>query len=204
MLELLPGVPDSDIKKRYRERSLLIHPDKCKHPQAPTAFDRLKNAQETLLDEKQRALLDEAISDARMLLIRQHKWSMDVADDELRTEEGQQEWRDKTREVLVEEELRRRRQRDAQFREEGRQKRKEEEEADERKRKREWDQAWEATRDDRVDSWREFQANRGLGEKKKKAENGVSGEGQVNGDANGVLDGRVEKKKKVKKLKVLG
>jgi DnaJ family protein C protein 8 len=202
-MDLLPGIPDNDIRKRYRERSLLIHPDKCKHPQASVAFDRLKQAQERLLDEKQRALIDEAISDARMLLIRQHKWSMDDADDELRTEEGQQEWRDKTREVLVEEELRRRRQRDAQFREEGRQKKKDEDEAEERKKKREWEKAWEETRDDRVESWRDFQAGRMGEKKKKKAESGVNGEG-VNGEANGVLDGRVEKKKKVKKLKVLG
>lgn len=203
-MDLLPGIPDTDIRKRYRERSLLIHPDKCKHPQASVAFDRLKQAQERLLDEKQRAQIDEAISDARMLLIRQHKWSMDAADDELRTEEGQQEWRDKTREVLVDEELRRRRQRDAQFREEGRQKKKEEDEAEERKRKREWEKAWEETRDDRVENWRDFQAGRMGERKKKKAENYANGEGTVNGDVNGVLGGRVEKKKKVKKLKVLG
>src|SRR5215472_349428 len=59
VMDLQPGVPESDIKKRYRERSLFIHPDKCKHPQAPDAFDRLKKAQTELMDEKARARLDE-------------------------------------------------------------------------------------------------------------------------------------------------
>jgi DnaJ family protein C protein 8 len=204
-MDLLPGIPDSDIKKRYRERSLLIHPDKCHHPQAPVAFDRLKTAQEGLLDEKKRALLDEAIADARMLLIRKHKWTVDSP--ELQEEEFIPEWRDKTREVLVEEELRRRRRRQAEMREEGRQKAKEEAEMEERRKKREWEAEWERTRDDRIDSWRDFVEGRAKGEKRKHhdAENGASN--GVNGEAklNGVVDGRVEKKKKKeKKLKVLG
>lgn len=28
-----------DVKKQYRKLSLMVHPDKCKHPQASTAFD---------------------------------------------------------------------------------------------------------------------------------------------------------------------
>jgi len=31
-----------EIKKRYRQRSLLIHPDKIKHPRGVEAFDLLK------------------------------------------------------------------------------------------------------------------------------------------------------------------
>ncbi|KAJ3508793.1 hypothetical protein NM208_g15769 [Fusarium decemcellulare] len=52
VLDLQPGVPDSDIKITYRKKSLLIHPDKTKNPQAPDAFDRLKKAQTELMDEK--------------------------------------------------------------------------------------------------------------------------------------------------------
>ena len=28
-----------EVKKQYRKLSLMVHPDKCKHPQAATAFD---------------------------------------------------------------------------------------------------------------------------------------------------------------------
>ena len=194
VMDLQPGVPESDIKKRYRERSLFIHPDKCKHPQAPDAFDRLKKAQTELMDEKARARLDEAIADARMLLIRERKWTVD--NEELGTEEFRRDWREKTREVLVDNELRRRRQVKAQMREEGRQQMKEEEEAQERKRKREYEQQWEQTREQRIGSWRDFQAKR-VAANDAKAEEKTS-----SGTANGV--DVVEKPKKKKKMKVLG
>lgn len=49
------GVPfDADlevINKTYRKTSLLVHPDKCKHPKAKDAFDALKQAQQTLLND---------------------------------------------------------------------------------------------------------------------------------------------------------
>jgi DnaJ family protein C protein 8 len=155
VLDLQPGVPDSDIKIQYRKKSLLIHPDKTKNPSAPDAFDRLKKAQTALLDEPQRKHLDECIADARTLLIRQHKYTLDSP--ELKTEEFRKEWRTKTVEVLVEAEARRRRQLKAQMQEEGREKRKEDVELEQRKRKRDQDKKWEDTREERIGSWRDFQ-----------------------------------------------
>lgn len=163
MLDLQPGVPDSDIKIIYRKKSLLIHPDKTKNPQAPEAFDRLKKAQSTLLDEKLRKHLDECIADARELLIRQHKYTVDS--EELKTEEFKQEWRRKTVEVLVDAEARRRRQMKAQMQEEGRAQAKEDAEMAERKRKRDHEKQWEDSRDQRIGSWREFQKGGKKGEK---------------------------------------
>ncbi|KAI5463740.1 hypothetical protein BGZ63DRAFT_382171 [Mariannaea sp. PMI_226] len=155
VLDLQPGVPESDIKIAYRKKSLLIHPDKTKNPQAPDAFDRLKKAQTELMDEKHRARLDEAIADARMLLIRENKWTVDS--EELKTEEFRKMWRNKTREVLIDNEHRRRRQMKAQMQEEGREQRRADAEVEERKRKRQHEQDWEATRDTRINSWRQFQ-----------------------------------------------
>lgn len=170
VLDLQPGVPESDIKICYRKKSLLIHPDKTKNPQAPDAFDRLKKAQTELMDEKHRERLDEAIADARMLLIRENKWTVDS--EELKTADFAKKWRERTRLVLVDNEHRRRRQMKAQMQEEGREQRKQDEELDQRKRKREHEQDWEATRDKRIDSWRQFQKGRssgsGDGKKKKK------------------------------------
>ncbi|KAF5000960.1 hypothetical protein FGRMN_1330 [Fusarium graminum] len=164
VLDLQPGVPDSDIKVTYRKKSLLIHPDKTKNPLAPDAFDRLKKAQTELMDEKHRERLDEAIADARMLLIRENKWTVDS--EELKTEEFQKMWRAKARDVLIDNEHRRRRQMKAQLQEEGREQRRTDAEVEDRKRKRQHEQDWEATRDERITSWRSFQ--KGGSEKKKK------------------------------------
>ncbi|KAI1806214.1 DnaJ-domain-containing protein [Daldinia bambusicola] len=166
VLDLNPGVPESDIKLAYRKKSLLIHPDKTKNPQAPEAFDRLKKAQTELMDEKHRERLDEAIADARMLLIRENKWTVDSP--ELKTEEFAKKWREKTREVLIDNELRRKRQLKAQMQEEGREQRKADQELEERKRKRQHEQDWESTRDQRIDSWRQFQKSKSGDDKKKK------------------------------------
>ncbi|KAI1749904.1 DnaJ domain-containing protein [Xylaria castorea] len=170
VLDLQPGVPESDIKVTYRKKSLLIHPDKTKNPQAPDAFDRLKKAQTELMDEKHRERLDEAIADARMLLIRENKWTVDSP--ELKTDSFAKEWRDKTREVLIDNEMRRKRQVKAQMQEEGREQRRADDELEVRKRKRQHEQDWEATRDQRIDSWRQFQKGKSSGgddgKKKKK------------------------------------
>ncbi|KAL2267667.1 hypothetical protein VTJ83DRAFT_4944 [Remersonia thermophila] len=158
VLGLKPGVPESDIKMAYRKKSLLIHPDKTKNPLAPEAFDRLKKAQTELMDEKHRTTLDEAIADARMLVLREKKWTVDSP--ELKTPEFERLWADKTKFVLIENEQRRRRQMRAQMQEEGREQRRQEEEAEARRRKRQHEEEWEATRDQRINSWRQFQKSK--------------------------------------------
>ncbi|EFX06120.1 heat shock protein DNAj [Grosmannia clavigera kw1407] len=169
VLGLQPGVAESDIKATYRKKSLLIHPDKTRNARAPDAFDRLKKAQTELMDEKHRTRLDEAIADARMLLMRENKWNADSP--ELKTDDFHKKWADKTKYVLMDNEERRRRQLRGQMQEEGREQRREDAEIEARKRKRQHDQDWEATRDQRIDSWRKFQKKAGGddgGKKKKK------------------------------------
>ena len=36
------------VKRAYRKKTLLVHPDKGSHPQAPAAFDRIKRAESVL------------------------------------------------------------------------------------------------------------------------------------------------------------
>lgn len=163
-----PGVPDTDIKKVYRQKSLLIHPDKTSNPNAPDAFDRLKKAQTQLLDEKERAKLDEAIADARFLIMREMGLDKDSEEVKDPDEEFMKAWRKKTTWVIADNELRLKRQRDAQMKEEGRQQRKDDEEIAERKRKREHEQKWEASRDGRIETWRDFQKGVKTGGTKKK------------------------------------
>lgn len=171
VLDLQPGVPESEIKICYRKKSLLIHPDKTKNPSAPAAFDKLKKAQIELMDEKSRARLDEAIADARMLLMRERKLNVDSPEMRDMDEELKAAWRKKTVEVLIDNEHRRRKQLKAQMQEEGREQKKADEEAEARKRKREHETAWENTREERIGSWRDFSAKKsggGEGKKKKK------------------------------------
>ena len=108
------------------------------------------------MDEKARARLDECIADARMLLMRERKLTVD-------SEEIKNAWRKKTIEVLIDNEHRRRKQLKAQMQEEGREQRKADEELEARKRKREHEVAWEQTREERIGSWREFTGMKGGG-----------------------------------------
>lgn len=149
-------MPDEDIKKTYRKKSLLIHPDKTPNPRAPDAFDRLANAHQTLLDEKKRERLDEDIADARSLLIRERKLSRDSEEVKDPDREFMNAWKEKVKFVLVDNEARRQRQAQAAMRDEGRKQRQAEEEIAERKRKREQKDEWEKTRDDRVGNWRDY------------------------------------------------
>jgi len=157
VLDLQPGIPDSDIKKTYRTKSLLIHPDKTSNPRAPEAFDRLAKAQQQLLDEGARSKLDESISDARMLLMREFGYTIDSEQVKDPDDDFLKAWRTKTTEVIMDNERRRQRQEKAQMQEQGRQQRKEEEEQETRKKQKEHDRKWEASRDDRIGSWRSFQ-----------------------------------------------
>ncbi|KAK0938680.1 DnaJ sub C member 8 [Friedmanniomyces endolithicus] len=170
VLDLQPGVPDEDIKRTYRKISLLIHPDKSSNPRAPDAFDRLALAHQILLDEKKRAILDEAIADARMLLMRDLKLTVDSEEVKDPDTVFMGKWKEKVKWVLADNEARRQRQVKAQMQEEGRERRKEEAEVTERKRKRDAEVEWEKSREGRIGSWREF-SKKGVavgGDKKKK------------------------------------
>ncbi|XP_050375357.1 uncharacterized protein LOC126792890 [Argentina anserina] len=50
-----------NMKKRYWKMSLLVHPDKCSHPQAQEAFVKLNKAFKDLQDPEKRKVLDEKI-----------------------------------------------------------------------------------------------------------------------------------------------
>nr|XP_011461669.1 PREDICTED: uncharacterized protein LOC101300325 [Fragaria vesca subsp. vesca] len=55
------NVSADNIKKRYWKLSLLVHPDKCSHPQASQAFVKLNKAFKELQDPEKRRALDEKI-----------------------------------------------------------------------------------------------------------------------------------------------
>ena len=127
------------------------------------------------MDEKARARLDEAIADARMLLMRERKLTVDSPEMRDMDEELKVAWRRKTVEVLIDNEHRRRKQVKAQMQEEGREQKKQEEEVEARKRKRDHEVAWENSREGRIGSWREFTTKKASGEGKKKKKMKVLG-----------------------------
>jgi DnaJ family protein C protein 8 len=55
-----------DVKVTYRKKSLLLHPDKCKHPKAQDAFEMLKKAESELMDEGKRTYIMGLIQEARV------------------------------------------------------------------------------------------------------------------------------------------
>ncbi|KAI6025968.1 DnaJ domain-containing protein [Pisolithus orientalis] len=176
-----------DIKRKYRQLSLFIHPDKTAHPRAPDAFDILKKAEAELSDAAKREELDAAIASARTTLLRSLSLPTNLADDDPRLrnlgddpklkEQGlTTPWKimlkEKIKEVLIEEEVRRRKAIKLNLANEGLEARKKEEEVASRKRKAEEDKVWEETREQRVDSWRSFTNNT---KKKKKQKVAILG-----------------------------
>lgn len=55
------NMSDGNIKKKYWKISLLVHPDKCSHPQANQAFIKLNKAFKELQDPEKRKEMDEKI-----------------------------------------------------------------------------------------------------------------------------------------------
>ncbi|ONK65426.1 uncharacterized protein A4U43_C07F36970 [Asparagus officinalis] len=54
-----------DVKKQYRKLPLMVHPDKCKHPQAKEAFAALAKAQQLLLDPQEREYVLSQVNNAK-------------------------------------------------------------------------------------------------------------------------------------------
>ena len=139
----------ADIKANFRKKSLLVHPDKCRHPRAKDAFELLKKAQSALDDPKKRKQLIDMIEESMYYTKKQglkpsdRDWESIVAKE--------------LKEVLIQDELRRRKQLRKEAELEGEIKRKEERERELSKGKREREKEWVEGREHRVQSWRSFQ-----------------------------------------------
>jgi len=171
ILDIDPAATAEDIKKRYKQLSLLIHPDKATHPKAQDAFDLLKKAEGELSDKEKRENLDAVVNQARIELLRSLNLPTSTKEDHFKIRELNPPWkhqlRDKTKTMLIEEELRRRRAAKLAMANEGREAQQKDEEANSRKRKAEDEKVWEDSREQRVGSWRSFAAS-GSNKKRKK------------------------------------
>ncbi|KAJ9125248.1 hypothetical protein QFC22_000203 [Naganishia vaughanmartiniae] len=193
ILDLPVGATDNEVKKQYRKKSLLIHPDKYKH-------DRGLEAEAALGDEKKRPDIDGVMAHARHLVIKDIVAPgvnpSTVKDDDPRLADLNPSLdsriRTKSKEVFVEEELARRRAQKLQYANEGAEAAKKDAELREKKRKKEQEEEWESRRDDRISSWRSFHAT-------PTSAPGTASSSSPAGEAMGAPP-----KKKKKKLNVLG
>ncbi|XP_010535717.1 PREDICTED: J domain-containing protein spf31 [Tarenaya hassleriana] len=181
-LNLPFGSSVDDVKKQYRKLSLMVHPDKCKHPQAKEAFGALAKAQQLLLNDQERDYILTQVNAAKeeLRMKRKKHLKKDTASkiksmvDEgkpeqqyEKSEEFLHELKLKVREILTDQEWRRRKMAMRISEEEGRLKKDEEEQKEMWKKKREHEEQWEGTREKRVSSWRDFMK---AGKKAKKGE----------------------------------
>ncbi|KAH9903020.1 DnaJ-domain-containing protein [Cubamyces lactineus] len=176
ILDISQDATTEEIKKKYRQLSLFIHPDKTSHPRAPDAFDLLKKAESDLSDKTKREELDAVINQARAILLKAQNLPLNTRDDDARLKELTPPWRQqflaKAKELLIDEEVRRRKAVKMNLANEGLEARKKEEEVNAKKRKAEEEARWEETREQRVESWRSFANN---SKKKKKSKMAILG-----------------------------
>lgn len=169
VLGVEPTVTDDEIHKIYRKKSLMIHPDRYHAPRGPEAFDLLKKAQTELLTAEKRKLIDKTLADARMLILRSLNLPPETPDthDKVRflLPPLRERMKQKAKEILIDDELRRRRTNKMQMIAEGAEAQKTETAQAERKRKQEEKAQWEESRESRVTDWRSFQ--KGTNKKKR-------------------------------------
>ncbi|TNY17512.1 chaperone regulator [Rhodotorula diobovata] len=131
------------------------------------------NAQIELSDSTKRKNLDETLQDARMLVLREVGLPRDAPDDhellrppKMRDPDLRERVRRKAKEIIIDDELRKRRLQKMTMIAEGAEAKRQEDALAERKRKAEEKERWEETREDRVHDWRNFN------KKKKKTRKG--------------------------------
>ncbi|KAJ3190936.1 hypothetical protein HK101_008247 [Irineochytrium annulatum] len=173
-----------DVKMSYRKKSLLLHPDKCKHVKAPEAFELLKKAEQELMDEGKKAWFMALINESRQIVFRKRglisKPGLPAPvvptfeRDPAAAAELAAAIKIQTRQLLsdqsgreslrIKNEVERKAQEVTQA-------------AEERRRMQEYNKAWEETRDGRVGSWRNFVKKDEKKKKRKKdsEKNGVLG-----------------------------
>ncbi|RSH86241.1 uncharacterized protein EHS24_004479 [Apiotrichum porosum] len=163
VLDLPAFATESEVKKQYRKKSLMIHPDKFKHEQGHEAFDLLKKAESQLSDENKKAEIDSIMTYSRTQVLKAvlgAGYAVGVTPDDPRLADlkppYEHQIRAKAKELFVEDEVSKRmRQKMVNVNEKEERERKEAEVAN-RKRKHEEKQKWEENREERVGNWRDF------------------------------------------------
>lgn len=169
ILEINPFVDSNNIinevRKLFRRKSLLIHPDKVKHENAPQAFDLLKKAELILsiAEESDYAeQKDKFIEKSALLYIYERiAESLDVEPNEAFQSIQNVEIRAKVKEALDHQNKSRELERN--FLQKQKTKKSEEVQnaAKDRDLRKKWELKWENDRDERVNLWRQYKVDKG-------------------------------------------
>lgn len=158
------------VKKQYRKRSLLIHPDKVTHTDAPKAFDALKQAELVLnsIDDgeesKRRVRMRENLVDIyKQIAERLRTGPVEDFDDSRNVE-----IREKVRLVLENQEKLEEVERSYNQRQEANKNEELKNAQKDRQLRRQWESKWEDDRDVRVELWRSYVSKVDKKKKKKK------------------------------------
>ncbi|GBF96662.1 hypothetical protein Rsub_09295 [Raphidocelis subcapitata] len=164
-----------EIRRQYRKLSLLVHPDKCSHPQAAAAFDVLGAAQKELLDEVRMEAFMAVINRARdevraerrketkndaaiALAATLHERGREGVEEEWeRTDAFHERWKLKARDMLARGEWRKRKLTKRLKEEEERAGEEHKEAVAHARKQRDHHKAWESNRESRVTNWRDYQ-----------------------------------------------
>ncbi|KAL7858551.1 hypothetical protein AOLI_G00186530 [Acnodon oligacanthus] len=177
VLQIDPDATDEELKKRFRQLSILVHPDKNQDDpdRAQQAFEAVDKAYKLLLDAEQKKRIIDVIhagkeyvehmmSQKKKQLKKDGKPTFIEEDD---PEVFRQAVYKQTMKLFAELEIKRKEREAKEMHERKRQREEEIETQEKAKREREWQKNFEETRDGRVDSWRNFQA-KGKTKKEKK------------------------------------
>ncbi|XP_060771289.1 dnaJ homolog subfamily C member 8 [Neoarius graeffei] len=176
VLQIDPEATDEELKKRFRQLSILVHPDKNQDDadRAQQAFEAVDKAYKLLLDpeQKKRAVdvinagkeyVEHNINQKRKQLKKEGK-STEIEEDD--PEMFRQAVYKQTMKLFAELEIKRKEREAKEMHERKRQREEEIETQEKAKREKEWQKNFEESRDGRVDSWRNFQAKGKSKEKK--------------------------------------
>lgn len=127
------------IKKQYRTKSLLIHPDKTTNPDAPKAFNILKKAESNLQDQDFKSHIDEIYDSTA---------SSSTNDTKQRYESF--------KDILIQQEFTKRINQQKELQRQGELNRMKEEMMELNELKRKYKKQWEDNQENRVKNWRSY------------------------------------------------
>ncbi|XP_050650723.1 dnaJ homolog subfamily C member 8-like [Macaca thibetana thibetana] len=173
VLQIDPEVTDEEIKKRFRQLSILVHPcqDFCQNQddadRAQKGFEAVDKAYKLLLDQEQKKRVLDVIQAGKEYVehtVKERKKQLKKEGKPIIVEEDDSELfkqavYKQTMKFFAELEIKRKEREAKEMHERKRQKEEEIEAQEKAKREREWQKNFEESRDGRMDSWRNFQPN---------------------------------------------
>ncbi|MCL4138514.1 UNVERIFIED_CONTAM: hypothetical protein GTU68_054889 [Idotea baltica] len=167
VLEVDPSTPIEEIKKKFRRLSILVHPDKNLEDKdrAQRAFDELTKSYRVLENEETRKKCLEIVEEAEAIVkkrVEERKRQLKKEGKDTKVDEDDS---DKLKRAIYVQTMklfadleRKRRQQEQRDMEERKRKREEEIEDEEKKKvEKEWQKNFEESREERVNSWKDFQ-----------------------------------------------